>query len=90
MTAVEISRWQKGCNGVAAIKEIRAKAGIPLNEAHALVNRVLANEKAVVCVPSRTDALQLVEELGRVGMIAQIMEDSVTETSALSTASQGP
>ena len=79
MITVEISSWQKGCNSVVAIKEIRARAGIPLNEALALVNRVLNNEKVTVDVTCLHDASQLVDELGRVGMIAQVSMNSVTQ-----------
>jgi len=88
MTAIEISGWQKGCNSVAAIKEIRQRAGIQLNEALALVNRVLANEKVAVSVPCRKDALQLVADLGKVGMIAQIIDNSFAPSSAPSTHSK--
>ena len=80
MIAVEISGWRKGCNSVAAIKEIRSRAGIPLNEALALVNRVINNEKVAVCVPCPNDASQLVDELARVGMIAQVSSNSFTQT----------
>jgi hypothetical protein len=76
MTSVDISGWQKACNAVAAIKEIRTRASVPLNEALALVNRVLANEKVPLAVPYRADALQVVEELERVGMICKVIEGS--------------
>ncbi len=81
MTAVEISGWQKGCNSVAAIKEIRARAGIPLNEALALVNQVLANEKVMVHVSCLTDASELVDELEKTGMIAQVAGISIAAAS---------
>jgi len=76
MITVEISGWQKGCNSVAAIKEIRARAGIPLNEALALVNRVLNNETVFLGVPGLKDASQLVDALGTNGMIAQVSTGS--------------
>ena len=49
MSQVEITGWAKGCNTVSAIKELREKVPMQLNEAHALVNRVLQNERVVVC-----------------------------------------
>jgi hypothetical protein len=87
---VEIFGWQQGCNSVAAIKELRARAGVPLNEALALVNRVLANEKVAVCVPCQKDALRLIEELRRVGMNAQVIDDSFVASSADSALSERP
>jgi ribosomal protein L7/L12 len=90
MAVVEISAWQKGCNSVAAIKEIRARAGVALNEALTLVNRVLANEKVKVAVPRQDDAAQLVEELSKVGMTAQIIDVSFAAAPAHSTPSERP
>lgn len=70
MSQVEITGWIKGCDTVAAIKELREKASMPLNEAHALINRVLENEHVIVRVPNSTDAQQFVDSLRRLGLAA--------------------
>jgi ribosomal protein L7/L12 len=75
MPGVRIGGWKKGCNTVVAIKEIREKAGLPLNEALAFVNRVLANEQITVAVPTVTAAQSLVDSLERAGLIANTVDD---------------
>ena len=79
MVAVEITGWEKDCNTVAAIKEIRTRAGVPLNAALALVNRVLNDEQVTVSVQCLDDGSWLVDELGKVGMISQVTADSFTQ-----------
>ncbi len=70
MSQVVITGWKEGCNTVAAIKELRAIARIPLNEATDVVNRVLRNEQVVVEVPNPTTAEALANSLERIGLIA--------------------
>lgn len=70
MPKVLITGWRKGCNTVAAIKEIREMAAVPLSEAFGLINRVLANEQVVVTVPTHADARALAGSLERNGMVA--------------------
>jgi hypothetical protein len=70
MAEVLITGWRKGCDTVAAIKELREKVPMPLNEAHALINRVLGNEKVRVVVPTPAGATSLTESLGKIGLIA--------------------
>jgi len=70
MAKVAISGWTKGCNTVAAIKEIREKARMPLNEALDVVNRVLRNEQVMVPVSTCAAAQSLADVLGGLGLIA--------------------
>jgi hypothetical protein len=84
MIMVEIVGWQHGCNSVAAIKKIRTRAKVPLDEALDVVNRVLANEKASVRVSGATDAALLVDELASLGMYAHVAADSTMADSSLS------
>jgi hypothetical protein len=71
MAGVAITGWKRGCNTVAAIKELRDGAGIPLNEALALVNRVLGDEQ----VPSPTAAQDLADSLEKIGLVATSSRD---------------
>jgi hypothetical protein len=82
MSQVEITGWIKGCDTVAAIKELREKASMPLNEAHALINRVLENEHVIVRVPNSTAAEQLVDSLRRFGLAAVRLGAGSVETAA--------
>jgi len=75
MPKITITGWRKGCNTVAAIKEIREKASIPLNEAAALVNRVLGNEPVVVPVSTIATARALVDSLEGIGLTAISIDD---------------
>jgi hypothetical protein len=70
MSLVTITGWARGCNTVSAIKELREKAAIPLNEAHALVNRVLQNEQVTVRLADPRAATQLADSLNAIGLIA--------------------
>jgi len=70
MFSVAITGWKKGCNTVAAIKELRERSSIPLNEALALVNRVLGNEQIVVPVSTAAAARALADSLEKCGFVA--------------------
>jgi hypothetical protein len=70
MSQVAITGWTKGCNTVSAIKELREKTPMRLNEAHVLVNRVLGNERVVVCVSSPAAAKRLADSLNSIGLLA--------------------
>jgi hypothetical protein len=70
MPQVAITGWKNGCNTVSAIKELREKAAIPLNEAHSLVNRVLENERVCVRVSDSLAAAELADSLNAVGLVA--------------------
>ena len=77
MPRVTITGWMKGCNTIAAIKEIREKAPMPLNEALEVVNRVLRNEQVVVCVPTHAAAQNLLADVpGGLGLLASKDGDS--------------
>jgi hypothetical protein len=73
MAQVRIFGWKPGCNSVTAIKQIRQEANIPLNEALAIVNRVLNHEDVVVSVSSSAQAEVLINQLTEVGMIAEVV-----------------
>ena len=76
MWTVEIKGWKKGCNTVAAIKLIREHGQIPLDKAHGIVNRVLAQETISVAVPTQDGATALIQELAAVGMTAELQNPS--------------
>ena len=75
MSRVAITGWNRGCNTVAAIKELRERASIPLNEALALVNRVLGNEQVVVPVSIPATAQALADALEKVGLVVTCLHD---------------
>ena len=75
MPKVAITGWKRGCNTVAAIKELRERASMPLNEALALINRVLGNEQVVVPVSTLTTALALADSLEKIGLVATDVSD---------------
>jgi hypothetical protein len=76
MPEVTITGWTKGCNTVAAIKEIREKAPMPLNEALDVVNRVLRNEQVIVSVSTLAAAQSLADVLRGLGLLASPDGDS--------------
>jgi hypothetical protein len=75
MPKVVISGWKVGCNTVSAIKQIRASAPMPLNEASDVVNRVLRNERVEVLVSTAADAHALADSLERIGLLAKGIGD---------------
>jgi hypothetical protein len=75
MAKVAILGWREGCSTVAAIKEIREKASMPLNEALAIVNRVLSNEQVFLAVSTPSVAQALADALKIVGLIANSVDD---------------
>jgi hypothetical protein len=75
MPKVAITGWRKGCNTVAAIKQLREKASLPLNEALDVVNRVLCNEQVMVSVTSAAEAQSLVDVLVGLGLTASSVGD---------------
>jgi hypothetical protein len=79
MTKVAITGWKKGCNTVAAIKEIREKAPMPLNEALDVVNRVLRDEQVIVPVSTSSAAQALADALGEMGLIARTVGETLRE-----------
>ena len=80
MSQVAITGWTKGCNTVSAIKELRENTTMPLNEAHALVNRVLGNERVEVRVSTAAAAKQLTDSLNRIGLAAISLNVEKIET----------
>ncbi len=80
MSQVAITGWTRGCNTVSAIKELREKAAIPLNEPRALVNRVLQNERVSVQLSDSGAATQLAKSLNAIGLIAITIAAGAVET----------
>ena len=70
MSTLAIVGWTKGCDTVAAMKCIRDKSPMPLNEAHGVMNRVLRDERVLVDVSDPFDADRLIEALEKFGLIA--------------------
>ncbi len=75
MSKLVITGWRKGCSSLAAIKAIRARAHIPLNEAVDLVTRVLCNELVEVAVPTTSDAKALADSLSEAGLEVERIAD---------------
>jgi hypothetical protein len=75
MAKVVISGWRKGCNTVAAIKQVRAGAPMPLNEAADVVNRVLRKEEVEVMLLNSTTAEELADSLNKIGLVAKSVGD---------------
>ena len=75
MPRVSITGWRKGCNTVAAIKELREKVSMPLNETLDLVNRVLRNEQVIVPVSTSAVAQSLADVLVGFGLTAGYLGD---------------
>ena len=79
MPFITISGWTKGCNTVSAIKEIRERAQMPLDDALAVVNRVLQDERVVISLPTLADAQALGAALSESGLLASTeSEESAT------------
>ena len=71
MTKVRFSGWSSGLDKVQLTKLIRERAGVPLNEAHDAVNRLLAGEKVEMRVSSQENAQRLATEAGALGVRAE-------------------
>ena len=72
MPEVQITGWRKGCNTVAAIKEIRLWAAIPLDQAFNMVNRILNNEPVQVTVVSAEVVQELAGALRKLGLVTTV------------------
>ena len=81
MVSVRLTGWRTGCNTVEAIKTLRDLAQLPLNEALATVNRVVAGECVEICTATEGRATQLVAMLDKHGVLASyIVGPSITTT----------
>jgi len=76
MVMIRITGWKPGVNTVHAIKLIRNKAQIPLNEALSLVNDVLAGKNSSLRLSNIENASELVNLLNTLGMVAEITPDT--------------
>ncbi len=61
MSKVRFLAWSPGLKKVALTKLIRESAGVPLDEAHDMVNRLLAGKIVEVAVPSDEEAKKLAD-----------------------------
>jgi hypothetical protein len=69
--------WSPGLNKVALTKLIRESADIPLNEAHDLVNRLLAGKVVEVVVSSDSDAHKLADSACALGAKTEFAETEI-------------
>jgi hypothetical protein len=76
MALLRFMGWEPGANTAHAIKAIRERAGIPLNEALALVNRVLGNETVDLSVTDYATAESLAATVRRHGLIVEVVDPS--------------
>jgi hypothetical protein len=76
MAQISISGWRPGANTVHALKAIRDEANVPLNEAHALVTRVLNGETVVLLLRVNSKAENLAIRLRGLGLLAEVVGES--------------
>ncbi|HEY1376729.1 MAG TPA: hypothetical protein VGF55_08035 [Gemmataceae bacterium] len=76
MTTVRFTTWRPGLNKVALDKLIRERGGLPLGEAHELVNRLLDGEQPEIQIASQADAQRLVQEACALGAQAECVTTS--------------
>jgi hypothetical protein len=66
--------WSRGMKKVALTKLIREAAGMPLNEAHDVVNRLLAGQVVDLDVASEKEARELADAARALGTRAEYIE----------------
>ena len=71
MNSVRLLGWSPGLNKVSLTKLIRTSAGVPLNEAHDAVNRLLAGEPVELRIDSLQAAQHLTTEICALGVRAE-------------------
>ena len=81
MTSVRLLGWSPGLNKVRLTKLIRTSAGVPLDEAHAAVNRLVAGDAVELRVDSLQIAQQLTAEVCALGVRAECV--STPESSSV-------
>jgi len=74
MPKVRLLTWATGLNKVRLTKRIREAAGIPLNEAHDVVNRFLAGDTVEIAFSSESGAHQFAEEIRGLGVEVQCVD----------------
>jgi ribosomal protein L7/L12 len=73
--------WSRGLNKVELTKLIRGTAGMPLNEAHDVVNRLLTGEVVEVEVSSVESAQELADAAHALGAQTECVQAQMrTET----------
>ena len=73
---VRFLTWSPGLKKVALTKLIREAADVPLNEAHELVNRLLAGKSVEVVVSSDDEAHRLAEAARALGAQTECVESA--------------
>jgi len=68
---IRLLSWSTGLNKVRLVKLIRVAAAIPLNQAHDIVNRLLADEATEVAFSSEEDANHFAEQVRDLGVEAE-------------------
>jgi hypothetical protein len=81
MTSVRLLGWSPGLNKVRLTKLIHSSAGLPLDEAHAAVSRLLAGEVVELRIDSLQTAQQLAASAHALGVQAECV--STPESSSL-------
>ena len=73
MASLRLFGVEPGCDTVRAIKAIREGAGLRLNEALAIVNRVLGKEEVFVSAATLDQAHELPNRLTKIGMVVEVV-----------------
>jgi hypothetical protein len=71
MVKIRLTSWSPGLDKVRLTKSIREAAGIPLDEAHNAVNRLLAGQAVELSAASVELAQRLVNEAHAMGVGAE-------------------
>jgi hypothetical protein len=74
---VRLLSWSPGLNKVRLVKLIRLAAAIPLDQAHDIVNRLLADEAAEVAFSSEEDANHFADQARELGVETERTEIKV-------------
>jgi hypothetical protein len=75
---VRIKKWSPGLKKVGLTKLIREAAELPLNEAHDVVNRLLADEAVEFTVPSKRGAQRFITDARALGVQAVCVETEIS------------
>ena len=74
---VRLSTWSPGLNKIRLTKLIREEAAIPLNEAHEIVNRLLAGESVDVDFSSEIAAQRAAQDIRDLGVGAEFIDKEI-------------
>ena len=82
MTKVRFKTWSPGLDKVQLTKLIRDTLGVPLNEAHGAVNRLVDGELVEFSIPSSVDAQRLAREATALGAETECVSIPKSTTAA--------